>query len=151
MDTLLEGDELKVSMIVIGKLKPRCKLGVVGEITIHPSSTFLEKWMTRIKRTVLCENKHISYAYICTCLKSIQHYVQTLKQTNDMLRLCNFQKLMEDMQVGIQNYALTYEHNVNMHAKIMCTIDNLKLLHEEIELFLQKTQLQHEDNHKEEE
>lgn len=129
----LELDDLFVALHVIGALKPKDKLAIyAGHITIHSSNTLLQKIMTKLKRNYYFESKEVTYEFVKTCVHSLEEHIQTLLEKEDTITLERMKTYVIESIEGLQNLKETYEHNVNMEAKLKGQIEKLGLLNDKM-------------------
>ncbi len=137
MEECIDQDDLFVALYVIGELKPNDKLAIyANHITIHPSNNFFQKWLTRVKRTIFFETKKVSYEFIQSCIKSLEHHVKELLEKQDTITLKRLIMYVESTKEGLSNLSCTYEKDVNMVGKLKCQIENIGLLQDKIHAFL---------------
>jgi len=140
IDTI-DQDELFVALYVIGQLKPNDKLGIyANHITIHESNNFFQKWVTRVKRTLLFETKQVSYEFIKVCVDSMEIYVHSLLERQDRLTLNRLDTYIDNAKEGLYNLSFTYKDDVNMVGKLKRQLEKLKLLQDQIHECIDKSQ-----------
>jgi hypothetical protein len=137
----MDQDDLFVALHVIGELKPKDKLAVYANyVTIHPSSTFVQRWLTRLKRTFYFEtkNKRVSYKFIKSCMAALEVHLTNLLDKKDKLTLGRLVVYLEKAILGLANLKETYEEDVNMVGQLKVQMTNIQLLVDKIHVALQK-------------
>ena len=142
MDHVMDQDDLFVALHVIGELKPKDKLAVYADyVTIHPSATFVQRWITRLKRTFYFEtkNKTVSYKFIKSCMAALEIHLTNLLAKKDKLTLGRLVVYLEKAILGLANLQDTYHDDVNMVGQLKVQITNVQLLVDKIHVELQTT------------